>query len=82
MYCRWWPYVYKDAGTGVWMMDKTIQAKGRPIERIQVRIVPVAWRESIWRCVYVHSVSHLGYDRVYEILRRRFAWPNMTEACA
>jgi hypothetical protein len=78
-YCRWWQYIYKNKETGVWMMDKVIQAKGRPVERFQVRLVPVAWRESIWRCVHVHSASHLGYERVYELLRRRFAWPGMTE---
>jgi len=78
-YCRWWEYIYCDADTKVWMMDKIIQIKRRPTERLQVRLVPVAWRESIWRCVHVHSVNHLGYERVYELLRRRFHWPGMAE---
>jgi len=77
-YLRWWDGLYR-AESGVWTFDKTIQAKGRPTERIQVRLVPVAWRESIWRCVHVNSVAHLGYERVYEIIRRRFVWPGMVE---
>ena len=66
-YCRWWPDLYQ-TDSGVWMMDKVIQTKGCPMECVQVRLVPVAWRENIWRYVHVHSVSHFGYERVYEIL--------------
>jgi len=29
------------------LMNKTIQAKGRPVERVQVCLVLVAWRESV-----------------------------------
>ena len=63
----------------IWMMDKIIQVEHRPTERLQVRLVPVAWRGSIWQCVHVHSVNHLGCERVYELLRRRFHWPGMAE---
>jgi hypothetical protein len=64
---------------GIWKLDKIIKAKGRPVERLQVKLVPMAWQVSVWRCVHVNSVAHLGYERVYELLRRRFAWPGMSE---
>jgi len=78
LYCRWWSDLYS-TDEGVWKLDKTIEAKGRPVERLQVKLVPLAWRESVWRCVHVNSAAHLGYERVYELLRRRFAWPGMCE---
>ena len=77
-YCRWWDNIYKDKG-GIWRLRKTLSVRGKPDEKLNLPLVPVAWRESIWRCVHVHSVSHLGYERVYELLRRRFAWPGMWE---
>jgi len=65
----------REAENGVWTTDRVIGATGRPVERVQFCLEPVARRESIWRCVHVHSATHLGYERAYGTLRRRFAWP-------
>ena len=35
------------AESGVMMMNKTIQVKGRPVERVQVCLVPVPWGKSV-----------------------------------
>jgi len=76
--CRCWGSQW-ESENGVWTTDRVIRAKGHPVERVQFCLEPVAWRESIWQCVRVHSVKHLGYERVCGTLRRRVAWPGTTE---
>jgi hypothetical protein len=59
MYGRWWSDIYRGKD-GVWRLRKTLLAKRKPEEKLRLPLVPVAWRESVWRCVHVLSVSHLG----------------------
>ena len=63
----------------MWLLTRRLAHKHRPEETLTVILVPTAWRTAVWQCVHVHSVSHLGYERVFDLLQRRFAWSRMWE---
>ncbi len=77
-YCRWWSQLCQD-DAGVWVLSKTSPPSARQEAASRVRLVPLPWRLGVWRVVHVNTCSHLGFERVYEIIRERFIWPNMAE---
>ncbi len=70
-YCRWWHDVHEDAD-GIWVLTRKGLHPEDPEVAVNVRLVPVAWRLDVWRAVHVKSCSHLGFERVYHIIRCRF----------
>ena len=43
------------------------------------RLVPLAWRRTIWQHMHGIECHHLSYEKVYDMISRRYYWYNMSQ---
>ena len=78
-YCDMFPELEFSADTRILCRRVTCDASEHPSGALLQRVVPHGFRVALFHRVHRHELLHYGYEKVYNTLKRRFYWYNMSQ---
>ena len=76
--CKHWPLLQKDRN-GIWCRKITNVNPTKDWTVIWQRLVPATWQQALFVRVHKIECMHMGYERVYRMMFRRYYWWNMSQ---